>query len=257
MIAGLFCATAAAAAPQAAAQSLWLPRDSGAWFRLEGYRPALDGTHLTGLSSAWFATGQWRFNEDVWAVVEVPFAFGEREGNFAGDATDLDPGNPYLGGRWRGDDGSFVDVGGRLPLGRGGPGAQVGILSDPARPGAFGPDVGTVHVRAGRGSQVADRAVLEPSTGFTWLLGDGGTALYALYGAVLRGSPGPLFWSAGATGRYAVGGADLGASTFHHAGGALGHDFGPFSAAFTLQVPLFEEFAVDWIAGLALQAALR
>jgi hypothetical protein len=238
------------------AQSLWLPRDTGSLMRLEGYRPSLANTPFESFSSGWFLTGQWPFRDGMDVVVEVPFGYGQRE-RFLGEERSFDFGGPYLGARWSDAEGAFADFGVRLPLGQSDLGAAVGMLAELERVGAFFGDAGALRARGGRGAAVAGGLILEPSAGFTFIMADGGTVTYGQYGVVLRRHARSLFWSAGATGLLLIdSGGDLGSRTFHHAGAAVGRAFGPVRAAMIVQAPIAEEHAVDWIAGMSLQARL-
>jgi hypothetical protein len=192
-----FLATVVATAPSpAAAQPLWMPRESDHTITLEMLRPNLEDVDAKFLSAAYFLSGRVAVSPTVAVVGELPFSnhkssymstdsFGNEILEEVSSAT---IGNPYLGLEARVASGPvFVEFGARPPLASDEEDEAVitGIYSDATRWAAFLPDFVLVeaafNVREVTPSKIAYRLRLSPVLAIPTEGGGLDPELFAIY----------------------------------------------------------------------------
>ena len=187
---------AAAAATPAAAQSLWMPRDTDYTISLEMLRPTLEGVDSGVLSGSFFLAGRAKLSPQVSFVGELPYVTHSSRSvatDFNGneiieDLSSSTIGNPYVGLETRiGSGPVFVEVGGRPPLTSDEEFEAVltGIFSDVNRFPTFLPDVASIqaafNLREVTPSKLAYRLRLSPMVAIPTGDNNGDSELYAMY----------------------------------------------------------------------------
>lgn len=134
---------AAALAPAAAAQSIWLDRVDRRTVHLEAVRPVFtDAPGVDAFSTAWFASVRHPLRSRLFLVVELPWTRFHQDLRPVVDATigGSSIGNPYVGVETRphSGEGRWWEAGIRLPLADGEEGATIsGFAADIDRWEAF------------------------------------------------------------------------------------------------------------------------
>jgi hypothetical protein len=122
MLGALTAAAIAAASPPAAAQSLWMTRDTDRTVMFEMLRPNIEGVDADFLSAAFFLSGRAVISSSAAVVGEIPYANHKGHQTFVGFPGEIETsantlGNPYVGIEAHpGSSPIFVELGGRIPL---------------------------------------------------------------------------------------------------------------------------------------------
>lgn len=194
-LAGVLAAVVAATTTPAAAQSLWMPRDTDYTISLEMLRPNLEDVDSGVLSGSFFLAGRARLSPGVSFVGELPYVTHSSRSvatDFNGneiveDFSSSTIGNPYVGLETRiGSGPVFVEVGGRPPLTSDEEFEAVltGIFSDVNHFATFLPHVASIqaafNLREVTPSKLAYRFRLSPMIAIP-TEGGNGSELYAMY----------------------------------------------------------------------------
>lgn len=239
---------AAALAPVAAAQSLWLDRAHPKTIHLELAKPLFDGDEGF-FSFAGFLSARLPAGDRLAFVGELPMATLSVDQGILGDESSTMIGNPYLGIETRPADGH----GGRFELGLRPPLASedefaflAGLAADLQRWEAFVPDAFFVRAAGHWRSAMRDGApgVDLGIAPVVWIPeDDGDTELFVTYSAqVLVASP-QVRGGGGLSGRWfaTAEDADFGEASTHEFGVALDFLRGSVRPGLVLRVPLEDQ----------------
>ncbi len=241
--------------------------DQGIWF--EATRPHFKSLDVTIPTSIWHASGRLRVNEQLRAVVAVPFAYvGFDDDAFFGDETNSVLGNPYLGLEYRAVPGLTVELGARAPLTTADENSTadvIGVLGEPQRGEAFMQDAVPVTAALMFERSVAADFSLRARGGVTaaFYTGDDDeeeTSTFADYGLFGTYDAGTARIGAGFSGRW-LASADEGSfsdNSIHQATFTIDAPFGAIRPGLSLSVPLDKSHreVMDYSIGAYLQLPL-
>lgn len=251
------------------AQSYLLPGtpEKGLW--LEVSHPEVETFEVTVPSTAWYASGRYPVAQSLWAVAEIPFAYGKVDGPAIPElegGTVL--GNPYLGLEYAASDRVRVEAGARLPLTTADDfsfGDVVGFLADPLRGEAFMQDVVPLSAAVTFSHSLTSGMKLQARSGVTSMIWRGddelGETMTALdYGLLGQYPMGLARFGGGLTGRWDVSAEEDGFSenSLHQLGLSADYQFGRLRPGLNLRIPLDEEYRdlVTASMGVYLQVSL-